>query len=65
MKERCENCRYFAEIAWECRRRVPQVVAISSWSKDDNKYLMVQESFFPEVSSNTWCGEFEPKEDEK
>ena len=48
-REFCYNCRYFFDGI--CRRYPPTVV---EWDDEGN-------AMFPEVSGDTWCGEWKPE----
>ncbi|MCU0912982.1 MAG: hypothetical protein MUC88_00290 [Planctomycetes bacterium] len=57
---KCEDCRYFyfnqhdeEEEISECRRRAPQVVC--------NPVERVLDSYWPDVMSDDWCGEYAGK----
>lgn len=60
MNEKCGNCKFFHDLRdeWsrdigECRRS-PPVVHVSDVSGNDTA--------FPAVTSDEWCGEWKPRE---
>ena len=61
--ERCENCRFFNQeeegnALGECRRRSPYLLSVE---EDENSPI----GAWPIVAAEEWCGEFQPKDNQK
>ena len=54
MNNICERCKYMELNKNECRRRAPNVFYVHQY--EDEKI-----SFFPDVQSDDWCGEWKEK----
>lgn len=53
----CDSCKWFYEFMNECHRHAPFIVPFSN----SDGYKKV----FPYVMSGQWCGDHEPKEENK
>lgn len=64
IEKNCENCRFFAASGGEstrgdCRRHAPHpaTIRLRSYSEQGPE---AYESYWPVMSHDDWCGEFEP-----
>jgi hypothetical protein len=68
VEKNCENCRYFAAFGGEsergdCRRYAPHPSNVRVDNRDDDGSVRF-ESWWPVMSHDDWCGEFEKIDEE-